>query len=146
MSDYTKILVAVDLTDDSAIVLDKARKLAKLYDAELSLVHVMEPIAVGMAVEVSSVDIESLHEEAAKYARETVQEMGTNIGIPESRLHNLIGQPAREIKDLAKKLASDMVSVGGHGKHGFDLLLGSTSSSIAHGISCDLLIVRMADS
>ena len=145
MSEYKSVLVAVDLTDDSAIVVDKARKLAKLYEADLSIVHVMEPVAVGMAVEVSSMDIESLHEEAAKYARETLAEIGANIDVPAHRLHNLIGQPAREIRELAKTLACDLVVMGGHGKHGLDLLLGSTSSGVAHGISCDLLIVRMPD-
>jgi len=145
MSDYTTILVAVDLTDDAAIVMDKARKLAKLYEADLSMVHVMEPVAVGMAVEVSSMDIESLHEEATKYARETLAEQGAILDIPPSRLHNLIGQPAREIRNLAQTIKADLVVVGGHGKHGFDLLLGSTSSGVAHGISCDLLIVRVPD-
>lgn len=143
MSGYKKILVAVDLSEESAIILDKAREIAKLYAAELSMVHVMEPIAVGYAVEVTSVDIEGLHEEAARHARIALQELGASVDIPAHRLHNLLGQPAREIRALAKDIEADLVVMGGHGKHGWDLLFGSTSSGVTHGVGCDLLIVRM---
>jgi universal stress protein A len=145
MSGYRKILVAVDLSDDSAIILDKARELAKVYEAELSMVHVMEPIAVGYAVEVTSVDIEGLHAEATRQARLTLLEMGAHVDIPESRLHNLLGQPAREIRELAKEIDADLVVMGGHGKHGWELLFGSTSSGVTHGVTCDLLIVRIPE-
>jgi len=145
MSGYKNILVAVDLSDDSAMILDKAREVAKLYDAELSMVHVMEPIAVGYALEVTSVDIEGLHAEATRHARSALLGLGTNVGIPPHRLHNLLGQPAREIRALAKEINADLIILGGHGKHGFDLLFGSTSSGVTHGASCDLLIVRIPD-
>ena len=143
MSGYKNILVAVDLSDDSPLVLDKALSIAKQGHAELSLVHVMEPIAVGYAVEVTGIDIEGLHAEAAKHARTALLEMGATVDIPTRRLHNLLGNPAREIRELAKEVKADLVVMGGHGKHGWDLLFGSTSSGVTHGVSCDLLIVRI---
>jgi universal stress protein A len=143
MSGYRKILVAIDLTDDSPIVVDKALAIAKQSAAELHMVHVMEPIAVGYAVEVTSIDIEGLHQEASKHARNALLEMGGNLGIPAYRLHNVLGQPAREIRELAKELGADLIVMGGHGKHGLDLLFGSTSSGVTHGVSCDLLIVHI---
>jgi universal stress protein A len=143
MSAYRKILVAVDLTDDSPLVVDKALAIAKQSAGELHMVHVMEPIAVGYAVEVTSIDIEGLHQEAAKHARNALLEMGGNLGIPAHRLHNVLGQPAREIRELAKELGADLIVMGGHGKHGWDLLFGSTSSGVTHGVSCDLLIVHI---
>jgi universal stress protein A len=145
MSAYKNILVAVDLSKDSPLVLDKARALAKENDGQLSLVHVMEPIAVGYAVEVTSVDIEGLHEEASRHARNSLLEMGSNLDIPEGRIHNVLGSPAREIRDLAKNIEADLIVMGGHGKHGFELLFGSTSSEVSHGVGCDLLIVRIPD-
>lgn len=142
---YKNILVAVDLSRDSAKILDKARNLAKKYGAQLSMVHVIEPIAVGYAVEVTSVDIEGLHEEVTKQAKSSLKEMGTSIGIPEHRLHTVLGQPAREIRELAKKIEADLIIMGGHGRHGWELLFGSTSSSVTHGAGCDLLIVHIED-
>jgi universal stress protein A len=143
MSLYKNILVAVDLSKDSAMILDKARNLAKQYNAQLSMVHVIEPIAVGYAVEVTSVDIEGRHEEVTKQAKTTLTEMGVNVGIEESRLHTVLGQPAREIRELAKKIEADLIIMGGHGRHGWELLFGSTSSSLTHGAGCDLLIVHI---
>lgn len=145
MSVYKNILVAVDLTDESTRVLDRARDIARKYDAQLSMVHVIEPIAIGYAVEVSSIDIEGLHEEASRQARKTLLEMGTNIGIPENRLHSLLGQPAREIRELAKNMDADLIIMGGHGRHGWELLFGSTSTDVSHGIKCDLLVVHIED-
>ena len=145
MSSYKNILVAVDLSKDAPMVLDKARALAKIDGAKLSLVHVMEPIAVGYAVEVTSVDIEGLHAEATRHARNSLIEMGANIGIPESRVHNVLGSPAREIRELARAIEADLIVMGGHGKHGWELLFGSTSSEVSHGVGCDLLIVRIPD-
>ena len=145
MSLYKKILVAVDLTDDTPIVLDKARALAKQYEAEMHVMHVIEPIAVGYAIEVSSIDIDSLHKEAAKQARTSLLETGGHIGLTDSNLHSKLGSPAKEIRKLAKELEADLIVMGGHGKHGLDLFFGSTSSEVAHGVECDLLIVRMPD-
>ena len=88
----------MNLSQDSAIILDKARSIAKKYEAELSLVHVIEPIAVGYAVEVTSVDIEGLHEEVAQQAKSSLKEMGSIIDVPGSRLHTVIGQPVRGIR------------------------------------------------
>lgn len=145
MSLYKNILVAVDLSDESSIVLDKARDIARKYEAQVSMVHVIEPIAIGYAVEVSSIDIEGLHEEASRQARKALLELGSNVGIPEHRLHSLLGQPAREIRELAKTIDADLIIMGGHGRHGWELLFGSTSTDVAHGITCDLLVVRIPD-
>lgn len=145
MSLYNKILVAIDLTEESPIVLDKARSLARQYEAEVHVVHVIEPIAVGYAIEVSSVDIDGLHKEAARQARESLLEVGGTIGLSQSNLHSKLGNTAKEIRALAKELNADLIIMGGHGKHGLDLFFGSTSSEVAHGVGCDLLIVRIPD-
>jgi universal stress protein A len=142
---YRNILVAVDLSDESPIVLDKARSIARQYDADLHVVHVIEPIAVGYAIEVSSIDIEGLHQEASRQARESLLQLGGTIDIEESHLHSKLGHPAREIRALAEELSTDLIVIGGHGRHGWELLFGSTSNEVSHGITCDLLTVRIPD-
>lgn len=143
MSDYRKIVVAVDLSDESALVLDKARHIAKANDATLHLVHVQAPLAVSYALDIPSINLADLHAELVEEARKRLLELGSSIDIPASQLHSLIGQPAREVRELAKTLGADLIVTGGHGKHGLDLLLGSTSTTVAHGITCDLLIVKL---
>ncbi len=143
MSLYHNILVAVDLSQDSAVILDKARTLAKSNDAQISIVHVIEPIAVGYAIEISTIDVEGLHQEATQQAKTALLEMGKNLDIPENRLHTLLGQPAREIKELAAQINADLIVMGNHGKHGWELIFGSTSTGVAHGVNCDLLTVHV---
>lgn len=143
MNGYKKILAAVDLSDDSALIRDKAQWLATQHSAELHLVNVMEPVMTGYAVEVMSIDVAGLQAEAEKLARKALLDLGSRIGVPPERLHSVVGRPAREIRELAKDIGADLVVMGGHGKHGLELLLGSTSSGVTHGIACDLLIVRM---
>jgi universal stress protein A len=145
MSDYRKILVAVDLSDDSSIIIDKARHIAQANDGELSLVHVQEPLAISYALDIPSINLADLHAELAEEAHKRLLELGAAVDIPASRLHSLIGQPAHEVRQLGKTLGADLIVTGGHGKHGLELLLGSTSTSVAHGVSCDLLIVKLPD-
>ena len=145
MSLYSKILVAIDLSDESSIVLDKARSLASQSEAEIHVVHVIEPIAVGYAIEVSSVDIEGLHKEATRQARESLLEMGGNLGLAAANLHSRLGHPSKEIRQLAEELGCDLIIMGGHGRHGWELLFGSTSTEVSHGVGCDMLIVRIPD-
>lgn len=144
MSDYRKILVAVDLSEESTLILDKARHIAKANDAELHMVHVQAPLAVSYALDLPSINLADLQVELVEEARKHLYELGSSVDIPVKQLHNLVGTPAREIRELAKTLGADLIVTGGHGKHGLDLLLGSTSTGVAHGVSCDLLIVKLA--
>jgi universal stress protein A len=134
--------VAVDLTQGSAMIVDKARNLAKQYDTEPSIVHVIEPIVVGYTVEVTGMDVQGLHKEVTIQAISSLKELGSSVDIPEHRLHTVLGQPPREIRDLAKKIEADLVIMG---RHGWELLFGSTSSSVTHGACCDLLIVHIEE-
>jgi universal stress protein A len=143
MAGYRNILVAVDLSPESAFVFDKAREIGRQYDAQYSLVHVMEPIAVTYTIDTSGAYFESLYAEVMRQSRNSLLELGKTLGVPEPRLHSVLGSPAREIRHLARELKADLVVTGGHGKHGFQLWLGSTSSAVSHGVDCDLLIVRM---
>ena len=47
MADYSRILLAVDLTEDSEPVSNRAARLATLSAAELHIVHVIEPLSLA---------------------------------------------------------------------------------------------------
>ena len=50
---------------------------------------------------------------------------------------------ADAVAEVAKKLGADLIVLGTHGQSGVQLLLGSTASSVLHGIECDLLAVKV---
>ena len=47
------------------------------------------------------------------------------------------------IFEVAHKQAVNPIAIGGHGRHGLALLLGSTANAVLHGATCDVLAVRI---
>jgi universal stress protein A len=46
---------------------------------------------------------------------------------------------------MAKDQDIDLIVVGSHGRHGLALIFGSTSNSVLHGATCDVLAVRISE-
>jgi universal stress protein A len=59
--------------------------------------------------------------------------------------HIILGHPAQEMHNMAKNDEVDLIVVGSHGRHGLALIFGSTSNSVLHGASCDVLAVRISE-
>jgi universal stress protein A len=139
MLKYKHILAATDFHKEDLPVITKAVELAKQYDAELSVVHVVPSVPYYMASGLSSIsDIEDHLEDQTK-ERLTDIEKEFDIKI---KTHMVHGLPKKEIVALADELKADLIIVGSHGKHGAQLLLGSTASGVMHRAHCDLLLVR----
>ncbi len=47
------------------------------------------------------------------------------------------------IVEYAKEQDINLIVVGSHGKHGIDVLLGSTANGVMHRAPCDVLAVRI---
>jgi universal stress protein A len=149
MSEYRKILVAVDLSEESAQVIDRAKAIAG--DATLSLIHVVKPIehvyggfgAVGLAGDFSA-QMATLEQQAVDHARQRVAELGKELGVPEDRQFVPVGNASSEIHRVSEESGTDLVVIGSHGRHGLGLLLGSTANATLHGARCDVLAVRVS--
>ena len=50
-----------------------------------------------------------------------------------------------KLLDYSSKHEIDLIVLGSHGKHGLNLLLGSTSNSVLHQAPCDVLTVRLGE-
>ncbi len=144
---YRKILVAVDLTHHPENILAKAAALANDPEAVLHLVHVITPIddalyASGLSMLSPVMDTSSLQQEAVEAAKTRLAELATTCPMKRVRTEVLLGQPGREICLAAKNDHSDLIVIGSHGKHGAQLLLGSTATAVLHHAPCDTLAVR----
>ena len=80
-----------------------------------------------------------LHENAKLQMYELIQQH--NLGEVTQLL--VSGHIQTEVHKVANELSTDLVIAGSHGRHGLALLLVSTSSSILHGATCDVLAVRV---
>ncbi|HCS27875.1 MAG TPA: universal stress protein UspA, partial [Spongiibacteraceae bacterium] len=47
MQSYQKIVTAIDLSDESALVVERANAIATRNEAELHVVHVIEPLSLA---------------------------------------------------------------------------------------------------
>ncbi|HEX8543711.1 MAG TPA: universal stress protein [Pseudomonas sp.] len=140
---YEHILVAVDLTEECSPVLARGREVAVRNGAKLSLVHIVEPMAMAFGGDVP-MDLSQLQQQQFDQAKDKLAALKVNY--PEVNVgdaHLVYGQPRQEIHELAKKENCDLIVVGSHGRHGLALLLGSTANDVLHGAPCDVLAVRL---
>ena len=142
MSEYKKIMMAVDLTEESKPVAERALALVKAFDAELHLVHVIEPLSLAYGGDVP-MDLSSVQEQIQDQAKSHLAEFASGISVPAEHQHLIFGRPESEIQRVADEEGADLIVVGSHGRHGLALLLGSTANGVLHGAMCDVLAVRV---
>ena len=144
MSGYTNLLVAVDLSEESAEVAAKARDLAGKYGAQLHIIHVIEPLSFAYGGDIP-MDFSGIQDEIHQQANQQLQRFSETNDIPEANQHIVLGRPEVEIHTLAEELGTDLVVVGSHGRYGLALLMGSTANGVLHGATCDVLAIRVGD-
>ena len=142
MAGYKKLVLAVDLTEESNAVADRATALAASFGAELHLVHVIEPLSLAYGGDVP-MDLSSVQEQIQEQAKSHLREFANRLSIPSERQHLIFGRPESEIHRVAEEQGADLIVVGSHGRHGLALLLGSTANGVLHGANCDVLAVRV---
>jgi universal stress protein A len=142
---YNTILVAVDLSNDSQKVIDKAITLVEGNNKKIHLVHVVEPVAAAYSMDIYAVNINELQQEAIAMAEKRSKEIAKRLSIQESQVHTLLGAPAPEIRNLASELGVDAIVIGSHGHSGWKILLGSTATKVLHRATCDVLTVHVGE-
>jgi universal stress protein A len=142
MSKYSKIIVAVDLSEDSSQVAERAEAIAGKNGAELHLIHVIEPLSFAYGGDIP-MDFSGIQDEIHQQATQQLKRFAEAQGIDESHQHIVLGRPEVEIHAMAEDLGADLIVVGSHGRYGLALLMGSTANGVLHGASCDVLAVRV---
>jgi universal stress protein A len=142
MGAYRRILLAVDLTEESHRVAARALAIAKGTDAELHIIHVIEPLSLAYGGDIP-MDLSSVQEQIHAQAKSHLAEFATSIGVAPDHRYLIFGRPEAEIHRVAKEKGADLVVVGSHGRHGLALLLGSTANGVLHGSPTDVLAVRV---
>ena len=142
MSGYQRILLAIDLTEECRRVARRARRLTDALDAELHVVHVIEPLSLAYGGDVP-MDLTSVQDQIHEQARFHLADFAEAFNIDAGNRHLVFGRPESEIHRLAEDENMDLIVVGSHGRHGLALLLGSTANGVLHGASCDVLAVRV---
>ncbi|WP_372747971.1 universal stress protein [Litorivivens sp.] len=142
MQNYQRVVTAIDLSEESAAVVDRANNIAARNSAELHLVHVIEPLSLAYGGDIP-MDFSGVQDQLQEQAEKQLRQFGERYTLPSDRLHLLIGRPESQIHQLADDISADLIVVGSHGRQGLALILGSTANGVLHGAHCDVLAVRV---
>lgn len=143
MANYQHILLAVDFSKEFEAVLAKAIEQQKLMSAKMTLVHVVEYTGAMYTGEIPLPEDLDLDQRLAKQAETKLQAMIHEHALKDASLLVEIGTPKREIVRVAEEQNADLIILGSHGRHGLQLLLGSTANGVLHLANCDVLAVRV---
>lgn len=139
MSTYKHILVPTDFSDHSKRAVKRALELGKIFDARLSVVHVVDylpPTYVSAQSEYTSAP--QIIERATAYLMQWANE----VGLKGAEQLVTSGTSGREIIATAKAKGVDLIVIGTSGEGGIKRLLGSTTRAVMHDAPCDVLSVH----
>lgn len=144
MLPYKNVLAAVDFSEIAETVVNRARTLAAGAGAKLILFHAVEAIPpAGLAGEPfmplgPEIDLELLEANAARQ----LAELAARCGLGDKEQVIVSGSAKIAITRYARENDVDLIVLGSHGRHGLDLLLGSTADGVLHRAHCDVLAAR----
>jgi universal stress protein A len=145
MKPYRKVLVAVDLSNESTAVIKRALDVCDQQSDIIHLLHVVEPVAAAYPIDAYAINVTRLQEEALQIASERLTETAEAHGLLADNVHTATGPAAAEIRNKADALGCDLIVIGSHGNAGWKLLLGATANKVLHGANCDVLTVRVGN-
>jgi universal stress protein A len=142
MTVYRRILLVVDLTEDSLILGRRAAALAAALAAEIELLHVVEFVPVEPMGEtlMPSVPIE---EELLERARARLTALASDLGLAGAACRVESGNVKSEIVRVARERHSDLIMLGSRERHGLSILVNLTEDTVLHAAPCDVLAMRV---
>ncbi|WNO11219.1 universal stress protein [Teredinibacter sp. KSP-S5-2] len=142
MGTYSHLLVGLDLSSESEPVLQKAIALAKAMNADISVVHTIEPLTFTYGADMP-IDLSETQQIMEEQARIRLDKVIDEHQITPKAAVIAVGNTAHELHRIADEHNVDLIVVGSHGRHGLALLLGSTANGVLHGANTDVLAVKV---
>jgi len=140
---FTNILVALDGSEVSQRAFTRAADEAKLWNANLHIIYVVETGLFSSLPLDNTVEIMySVLEKEGNEVLERAKKYGADMGITVFT-HMEQGHAGSEIVALAEREKVDLIMVGSHGKSKTDrLLIGSVSSFVVTHGTASTMVVR----
>lgn len=139
-----KILVCVDLSDATEIIIGKTEELAKRLSAEVWLLHNAEPEPDKVEFKVDPIAARENLAKRFHIEHRQIQDLSERLrkaGIEATALL-VHGTTVETILTEAADLDVDMIIVGSHGRGAmFQLLLGSVSEGVLHKSQLPVLVI-----
>lgn len=146
MKEIRNILIPIDLSEESRMILDHALYFAEKLDAKKTIFHVLrEP-----KIDISEMFLEEGFLEKMKkhQEEEAKRELEELIPVEYFRKYDIKtdmkwGEPYVEIVREAERIGADLIVMGTHGRSGFShALLGSVAEKVLRLAPCPVVVVR----
>ncbi len=143
---YSKILVPLDGSQNSFIALAHAVQMARVFDAEIGLLHVailMQQVPISTqfnAVYLPESILTHMQDFGDIVLKEAVKQIPEEIRV---QTYNEIGSPTLVIPEFAEKHNYNLIIIGSRGLGIIKgLLMGSVSSHVVNYAKCPVLVVK----
>lgn len=141
MKAFNKILIPTDGSDYTKKAIKKGLELAKVLDAEVTALYVVDQTSfINFPMDSTIVSVYSLLEKEGKDAVDYVKSEGDKLGVPVNvKIEE--GSPSRKVIEASKQF--DLIVMGTLGRTGVSkLLLGSVAEKVVRFAECPVLVVR----
>jgi len=142
MNSYQRILCAIDLTDDSRAVAERAAALAAQWQAQVQLLHVVEFVSIDPMSD-SLVPAVQIDDRVMERARAQLQALATSVGLAADAVQTISGSVKVEVVRQARSWRADLIVLGSRERHGLSVLVNLTEDTVLHAAPCDVLAVRV---
>ncbi len=139
------ILVPIDFSDYSKAALRYSVSFSKIFNAELILVYVVEPVIYPPDFSMGQVALPTINLDLDTRAKEELDKLArTEInGTIKARTIVRTGKPFVEIIECAKEEDADIIIIATHGHSGVEhILFGSTAEKVVRKAPCPVLTLR----
>ncbi len=142
-----KILVCADFSENSVPARVLAIEFAKLFEAELILLHVVNSRLLGYPTFADRipVDLALVQQNIEEGVTEELELLVNDCkrDVTDVAAYSRSGAPAEEIVRFANEEFIDLIVMGTHGWAGVKhLILGSTAENVVRTANCPVLTVR----
>ncbi|MFM2017357.1 MAG: hypothetical protein RL007_1013 [Bacteroidota bacterium] len=140
-----RILVPTDFSETGSLAFDHAVFMARLYKAELHLVHVIEVIDATYSIynpAIPVIDISVIESNCKDRLTQMKVELKKKHSIT-AHTYVLHGRPEQAVLDLVESKDIDVVVMGTHGASGFDeYFIGSNAHRVVTTCPCPVITVQ----
>ena len=145
--DVRTILLPTDFSECAAHAVPAAASLARLMQARMICLHVIEPIVptVGWTPVAEPLPVADISEQLETSATRELPKISQCEECEGLDVEDLIvhGEAASEIVRVARERAVDMIVISSHGRTGLGrILFGSTAESVMRHAHCPVLVVK----
>ena len=138
--DVPRILVPVDFSEDSRKTVDRAVAIAKQFDSELILLHVLE--AIVYPTDWMFPLMTSDTREDRRFLETKLKALAARHDV-KVKVVITMGRAWQEIVNLAKKSKATLIITGTHGLSGIKhALLGSVAEKVVRHAPCPVLVLK----